>query len=190
MHVAEIMQTNVKTATPDATFAEVARLLHDNRISSVVVMEGDRLAGIVTEHELGLFGTVIVTRRPVVSTSVMRRLPSRSSRTSLTGVAVLLGECHACHQPAREDEYVCRHCGVVLTPRTDRQHLGLAPVRTVGVPVSQPPVVSSAPVSAGHLERIWSTRSSASPPARHQATRSRAPRRTCTSTSTPKPSCR
>jgi CBS domain-containing protein len=38
-------------STP-VTFANVARLLHDNAISSVVVMDGDRLAGIVTERDL------------------------------------------------------------------------------------------------------------------------------------------
>lgn len=70
------------------------------------------------------------------------------------GVAVLLGECHACHQPAREDEYLCRHCGVVLTPRTDRQHLGLSPIQTVAPGVVQAPIVSAAPVSALHTEPV------------------------------------
>lgn len=93
-----------------------------------------------------------LVRRGKVTRETILRGPTTAQFWNMAantpGVAVLLGECHACHQPAREDEYVCRHCGVVLTPRTDRQHLGLAPVRTVGVPVSQPPVVSSVPVSA------------------------------------------
>jgi hypothetical protein len=45
------------------------------------------------------------------------------------GVAVLLGECHHCHAPVASDAYMCRACGVVLTAATDRQHLGLAPVK-------------------------------------------------------------
>jgi predicted amidophosphoribosyltransferase len=93
-----------------------------------------------------------LVRRGKVTRETILRGPTTAQFWNMAantpGVAVLLGECHACHQPAREDEYLCRHCGVVLTPRTDRQHLGLAPVRTVGVPVSQPPVVSSTPVSA------------------------------------------
>lgn len=93
-----------------------------------------------------------LVRRGKVTRETILRGPTTAQFWNMAantpGVAVMLGECHACHQPAREDEYLCRHCGVVLTPRTDRQHLGLAPVRSVGVPVSQPPVVSSVPASA------------------------------------------
>ena len=52
MQVADIMKANVKSTSSGDTFANVARLLHDNAISSVVVMDGDRLAGIVTERDL------------------------------------------------------------------------------------------------------------------------------------------
>ncbi len=52
MQVGEIMKSNVKTTSPGDTFAHVAKLLHDNGISSVVVMEGAELAGIVTERDL------------------------------------------------------------------------------------------------------------------------------------------
>ncbi len=52
MQVADIMKANVKSTSAADTFANVARLLHDNAISSVVVMDGDRLAGIVTERDL------------------------------------------------------------------------------------------------------------------------------------------
>jgi CBS domain-containing protein len=52
MQVGDLMKSAVKTTTPDQTFAHVAKLLKDNAISSVVVMDGDRLAGIVTERDL------------------------------------------------------------------------------------------------------------------------------------------
>ncbi len=52
MQVGEIMKSNVKTTSPEDTFAHVAKLLHDNGISSVVVMDGGELAGIVTERDL------------------------------------------------------------------------------------------------------------------------------------------
>ncbi len=52
MQVGDVMKSAVKTTTPDQTFADVAKLLKDNAISSVVVMDGDRLAGIVTERDL------------------------------------------------------------------------------------------------------------------------------------------
>lgn len=52
MQVKDIMHPDVKTASATATYADVAALLHENAISSVVVMDGDRLAGIVTERDL------------------------------------------------------------------------------------------------------------------------------------------
>jgi CBS domain-containing protein len=52
MQVGDVMKTEVKTAAPEQTFSDVAKLLHDNAISSVVVMDGARLAGIVTERDL------------------------------------------------------------------------------------------------------------------------------------------
>ena len=52
MQVKDIMHADVKTTSPQDTFAEVAALLHRHAISSVVVMDGDRLAGIVTERDL------------------------------------------------------------------------------------------------------------------------------------------
>ncbi len=45
------------------------------------------------------------------------------------GVAVLLGECHNCHARVGASEYLCRGCGAVLTWDSDRQHLGLAPIK-------------------------------------------------------------
>jgi CBS domain-containing protein len=52
MQVGDVMKSAVKTTTPDQTFAHVAQLLKESAISSVVVLEGDRLAGIVTERDL------------------------------------------------------------------------------------------------------------------------------------------
>jgi CBS domain-containing protein len=52
MQVGDVMKRDVKTTTPDDTFARAAKLLHDNQISSIVVMDGDRVAGIVTERDL------------------------------------------------------------------------------------------------------------------------------------------
>jgi CBS domain-containing protein len=52
MQVGDVMKRDVKTTTPQDTFAHVARLLHDNQISSIVVMDGDQVAGIVTERDL------------------------------------------------------------------------------------------------------------------------------------------
>jgi CBS domain-containing protein len=52
MQVGEIMHTDVKTAGADDTFADVAKVMRSNGISSVVVLDGSKLAGIVTERDI------------------------------------------------------------------------------------------------------------------------------------------
>jgi CBS domain-containing protein len=53
MQVADIMHTSVKTADGEDTFADVAKMMRSNGISSVVVLNADRtLAGIVTERDI------------------------------------------------------------------------------------------------------------------------------------------
>jgi len=52
MQVADIMHTEVKSADAEDTFADVAKLMRTNGISSVVVLEGKKLAGIVTERDI------------------------------------------------------------------------------------------------------------------------------------------
>lgn len=52
MQVGDIMHTDVKTAGPGDTFADVARIMHRNGISSVVVLDGAKLRGIVTERDI------------------------------------------------------------------------------------------------------------------------------------------
>jgi CBS domain-containing protein len=52
MQVRDIMHPDVKTAAPEDTFERVATVLREHGISSVVILEGDRLAGIVTERDL------------------------------------------------------------------------------------------------------------------------------------------
>jgi CBS domain-containing protein len=52
MQVGEIMHTDVKTADAEHTFADVAKLMRTNGISSVVVLDGKKLTGIVTERDI------------------------------------------------------------------------------------------------------------------------------------------
>ncbi len=52
MQVGEIMHTDVKTAHAEDTFADVAKVMRSNGISSVVVLEGEKIAGIVTERDI------------------------------------------------------------------------------------------------------------------------------------------
>jgi hypothetical protein len=70
------------------------------------------------------------------------------------GVAVLLGECHACHHAARTDEFLCAHCGAVLSPQTERQSLGLAPVRLLPGAATSPAIAASVLRPAPHAPPI------------------------------------
>jgi len=52
MQVGDIMHSDVKTADAEDTFADVAKTMRTNGISSVVVLEGKKLGGIVTERDI------------------------------------------------------------------------------------------------------------------------------------------
>lgn len=52
MHVSDIMRIDVKTADADETFADVAKVMRSNGISSVVVLEDGALTGIITERDV------------------------------------------------------------------------------------------------------------------------------------------
>lgn len=50
--VKNVMNKNVKTISPSATMAEAAKVMKKNRIGSLVIVEGDRPVGIITERDL------------------------------------------------------------------------------------------------------------------------------------------
>jgi CBS domain-containing protein len=52
MLVGDIMHKDVKTASTQDSFADVAKMMRTNGISSVVVLDGKRLVGIVTERDI------------------------------------------------------------------------------------------------------------------------------------------
>ncbi len=52
MKVSEVMNRNIITMRPDGTVYEAAKLMKENNIGSVVIMEEGELKGIVTERDL------------------------------------------------------------------------------------------------------------------------------------------
>lgn len=52
MLVGEIMHSDVKTAKTSDSFADVAKTMRSHGISSVVVLDGKKLEGIVTERDI------------------------------------------------------------------------------------------------------------------------------------------
>lgn len=52
MNVKEVMTTNVACCNTDASLQEVARLMQQNDCGAIPVMEGNRLAGIITDRDI------------------------------------------------------------------------------------------------------------------------------------------
>ena len=48
----EIMTRNVKTATPEMTLRDAAALMRDGDMGSIPVVEGGKLAGIITDRDI------------------------------------------------------------------------------------------------------------------------------------------
>ena len=85
--VAELMTPNVVTLRPDATIRQAANLMRGRSVGSVVVVDGDRIAGIVTVSDLlELVGRGV--ERPVARTTrwtLKHRAPHRK-RNRAAGV--------------------------------------------------------------------------------------------------------
>lgn len=52
MEVGTIMQRNIVTASGEATVAEIARIIHERGVGSVIIVDGGRVAGILTERDV------------------------------------------------------------------------------------------------------------------------------------------
>lgn len=108
MQVSEIMKTDLKTASADGTFADVARLLNANGISSTIVMDGNRLAGIVTERDVvNLVAEGLDPRTANVGERMTKgRLETVGPRTDIAEAAELMAECKVRHLPVIDHEKV------------------------------------------------------------------------------------
>ena len=61
MRVRNVMVKNVKTISPEATMAEAARIMKKYKIGCLVVVEGEKVVGIITERDLAY--KIIAERR-------------------------------------------------------------------------------------------------------------------------------
>lgn len=50
--IRQVMSLNPKTTSPDTPLVEAAQLMLENNISSLPVMDGDKLVGIITESDI------------------------------------------------------------------------------------------------------------------------------------------
>jgi CBS domain-containing protein len=100
MQVGEIMNTDVKTASSKDTFADVAKLLHEHAISSVVVLDDGRLAGIVTERDLvNLVAEGLDPVTTAIGDRMTRKLDTVESRTDVAEAAEHMARLKIRHLP-------------------------------------------------------------------------------------------
>jgi CBS domain-containing protein len=105
MQVKDIMNADVQATSPEDTFEHVATLLHDNAISSVVVMDGGRLAGIVTERDLvNLVADGKDPRTTKVSERMTTDLDTVGSRTDIAEAAEHMARRRIRHLPIVDDD--------------------------------------------------------------------------------------
>jgi CBS domain-containing protein len=103
MQVADIMTRDVKTADANDTFSHVAKILHDNRISSVIVKGEKSPAGIVTERDLvNVVADGLDPKEVRVSDRMTTDLATVEPRTDIAEAAKLMGERGIRHLPVVE----------------------------------------------------------------------------------------
>ena len=104
MQVKDIMHADVKTAAPSDTFAAVASVLKDNAISSVVVTDGQRPVGIVTERDIvNLIADGQDPTTATVEDRMSTNLDTVNSRTDLAEAAEHMARLKIRHLPVVED---------------------------------------------------------------------------------------
>jgi CBS domain-containing protein len=104
MQVRDIMQTDVKVTSPVDTFEQVAQLLHEHGISSVVVMDGANLAGIVTERDLvNLISEGGDPKTTRIDERMTRELETVGPRTDIAEAADQMARLKIRHLPVLEE---------------------------------------------------------------------------------------
>jgi CBS domain-containing protein len=56
MTIADVARTEVVTVTPDAPLDEIGRLMHRETIGCVVVLDGGKPRGVVTDRDVAVYG--------------------------------------------------------------------------------------------------------------------------------------
>ena len=100
MRVGDIMTADVKTVSPGDTFATAAHVLAENRISSVVVKDGEDVAGIVTERDVvRAIADGIDVQKATVGERMTKELATVDRKTDVADAARLMAERRIRHLP-------------------------------------------------------------------------------------------
>jgi CBS domain-containing protein len=105
MQVGDIMTRDVKTAEIGATFSDAAKILHENRISSVIITEGGLTAGIVTERDLvNVVAEGLDPGNTTVGDRMTRDLATVEPRTDIADAARVMAERRIRHLPVLDKD--------------------------------------------------------------------------------------
>jgi CBS domain-containing protein len=100
MQVGDIMTKQVKTVAREDTFAEVAKILREGGISSVVVTDREELAGIITERDLvNLVADGVDPVSVAVGDRMTKDLATVDPRTDIAEAARIMAERRIRHLP-------------------------------------------------------------------------------------------
>ena len=100
MRVGDIMTADVRTVSPADTFADIAKVLSRDRISSVVVKDGDDVVGIVTERDIvHAVADGIDPQAVPVSERMTKELATVDRKTDVADAARLMAERRIRHLP-------------------------------------------------------------------------------------------
>ncbi len=100
MQVSDIMSRNVVTVTGDDTFADAANVLHEHKISSVIVQGEGGPAGIVTERDfVNLISAGQDPNNVKVGDRMTRDLATVESKSDIAEAAKVMAERRIRHLP-------------------------------------------------------------------------------------------
>jgi len=73
MKISEIMSRDVRTTTPEATLKESLELLAKERLNGLVVVEGDKVVGLVTKADI--FRAILPTQADIAEDELLMQDP-------------------------------------------------------------------------------------------------------------------
>ena len=112
--VARLMTTDLHTVTPGTLVEDAAAVLLDNDISSALVVEDDKLVGILTTTD---FVDIVAKSQPKVETTVERYMTTdpitADAQDTVTSVAATMVERGFHHVPVVDDDGIA--IGIITT---------------------------------------------------------------------------
>lgn len=104
MQLSEVMTQPVVTAVTDSTLGEVAELMRDRNVGSVVILDSDRPVGVVTDRDIAL--TVVadrVERSELAGDHATRPLVTGEVDMEIEEAAALMVQNHIRRLPVLEE---------------------------------------------------------------------------------------